>query len=434
MTHPHVSPLSGRYHDRIWDRGAGHRLFDVDGRSYLDFACGVATTSLGHQHPAVTRAIHRQVDRLLHVSAAIGYLEPVEALARAIVDTLPPSLDTVFFANSGAEAVEAALKIARRSSRRPGIVAFSGGFHGRTLAATSVTTSNGNFRAGYEPLLPSVYVAPFPHAFRDAEGDEDAASEQALAGLSSLFRRQIDPESVAAMLIEPVQGEGGLHPAPVGFLRALRKMCDEHGILLIVDEVQCGYGRTGLMWAFESADITPDIVCSAKAIANGLPLSATISAHGLQAQMGSGSHGSTFGGNPVSCAAGIAVLDTIRGEGLLENVRARGAELEDGLRSTMVDCAAIGDVRGRGLMMGVELVDKADGMAPAGAMADSVVRGCLDAGLIVLTCGLDHEVVRFLPPLDVTVSEIEEALTVFRDVVSTTDTTGFRSSTGTSRR
>ena len=409
--------MSGRHHHRTWTSGVGHRLVDSEGRRYLDFACGVAVTSLGHGHPAVSRAAHEQIDRLVHTSAALGYLEPVANLARAIAETLPAPLDTVFFGNSGAEAVETALKIARRATNRPAILAFMGGFHGRTFGAASVTTSNGNFRYGYEPLLPSVYIAPFPHPFRDTEGDEVRATELALKGLASLFRQQIDPKSVAAMVVEPIQGEGGLHPAPAAFLRAIRAICDEHGILMVVDEIQCGYGRTGSMWAFESAGVVPDIVCAAKSIANGLPLSATVSAFALQALLGGGSHGSTFGGNPVSCAAGLAVLNTIQSEGLLANVRARGAQLEAGLRDLMATFPAIGDVRGRGLMLGVEFVDPAADGAADGVTAQSVVSHCLEAGLIILTCGLDHEVVRFLPPLNASAEEVAEALAIFRQAV-----------------
>ena len=261
------------------------------------------------------------------------------------------------FLNSGSEAIDGALKLARRVTGRPGIIAFRGAFHGRTFGATSVTTSNINYRTGYEPLLPSVYFAPFPAAYRDFGGDEErATTETASRASRSLFSAVIAPSNVAAILIEPVQGEGGYTPAPAGFLRGLRAICDEHGILLIADEVQTGYARTGRMWAFEHAEIVPDVVVVAKAIANGLPLSAIATRRELQERWGKSAHGSTYGGNPVACAAGIAVLETIRDEGLVANADRRGDELTQGLLRLMAEDERIGDVRGPGLMIGVELV------------------------------------------------------------------------------
>ena len=306
--HSHVTPVLGRYFTRTWVRGEGHRLYDTDGQAYLDFANGIAVTALGHAHPAVTAAIHAQVDRLIGPTGAIGSTEPIERLATLLADTLPDPIDAVMFLNSGSETIEAALKLARRVTGRPAIVAFRGGFHGRTFGAASVTSSNLNYRTGYEPLLPSVYLTPFPAAYRDFGGDEELASRTCLAELERLTQTLVPASSVAAVLIEPVQGEGGFIPAPNSFLQGLRAFCDRHGILLIADEVQSGYGRTGRMWAFETAGIVPDVVCIAKAIANGLPLSAVASSRALQERWGVGAHGSTFCGNPVSCAAGVAVL------------------------------------------------------------------------------------------------------------------------------
>ncbi len=310
----HLTPVLGRYFERTWDRGEGHHLYDTDGRAYLDFANGIAVTGLGHVHPRVTAAIHAQVDRLIGPISAVGFSAPVSALAEALAATFPDPLDSVMFLNSGSEAVEGALKLARRVTGRPGIIAFRGGFHGRTFGATSVTTSNLNYRTGYEPLLPGVYFAPYPVAYPDYDGDEEAASSASLAQLRSLLGSIIAPDRVGAIIIEAVMGEGGYNPAPASFLRGLRALADEHGILLIADEVQSGYGRTGRMWAFEHAGIVPDVVCVAKAIANGLPLSAVVSSRVLQERWGRGAHGSTYGGNPVACAAGLAVLETIREE------------------------------------------------------------------------------------------------------------------------
>ncbi len=415
---PNLTPVLGRYFQREWSHGVGHRLFDTDGNAYLDFANGIAVTALGHTHPRVTAAIHAQVDKLIGPVSALGFTEPISRLATELAATFPEPLDSVFFLNSGSEAIDGALKLARRVTGRPGIVAFHGGFHGRTWGATSVTTSNVNYRIGYEPLLPGVHFAPYPSAYPEFGGDEDAASAAALAGLHAMLGSVVSPSQVAAVLIEPIQGEGGFSPAPASFLRALRELCDEHGILLIADEVQSGYGRTGRMWAFEHAGIVPDVVCVAKAIANGLPLSAIVSSRDLQERWGRGAHGTTYGGNPVACAAGLAVLETIRDEALVENAAARGAELTAGLGRIAAEDDRIGDIRGPGLMVGVEFVrDRATG-EPDGALPDRLSAACADAGLLVLTCGRSHQVVRWLPPIDVTAAEIAEAVEIFGETLA----------------
>jgi 4-aminobutyrate aminotransferase len=410
---PNLTPVLGRYFERTWSHGEGHRLYDTDGRGYLDFANGIAVTALGHRHPRVTAAIHEQVDKLVGPINAIGFTAPISELAEALAATFPEPLDSVMFLNSGSEAIDGALKLARRVTGRPGIIAFRGGFHGRTFGATSVTTSNLNYRTGYEPLLPGVFFAPYPVPHPEFGSDEEAASAAALASLQSLLASVVAPSSVAAILIEPVMGEGGYVPAPASFLQALRVLADQHGILLIADEVQSGYGRTGAMWAFEHAGVVPDVVCVAKAIANGLPLSAIVSSRDLQERWGRGAHGSTYGGNPVACAAGLAVLATIADEGLLANARARGAELVTGLGKIAAEDDRIGDIRGLGLMIGVEFTrDRATG-EPDGILPDRLMAASADAGLLVLTCGRQHEVVRWIPPLDVTAAEIAEAVEIF---------------------
>ena len=410
---PNMSPVLGRYMDRSWSHGIGHRLYDTAGNGYLDFANGIAVTALGHTHPRVTAAIHAQVDRLTGPVHAMGFAESTVTLARMLAETFPDPLDTVLFLNSGSEAIDGALKLARRVTGRPAIIAFRGAFHGRTIGATSITSSSLNYRRGYEPLLPSIYQVPFPAAYRDFDDDEDAASEACLAHLDDLLATTVAPSQVAAVIIECVQGEGGYYPAPPAFLRALRATCDEHGILLIADEVQSGFGRTGEMWSFEHAGIVPDVVCVAKAIANGLPLSAIVTSKALQDQWGRGAHGTTYGGNPVACAAGVAVLETIRDESLVANARVRGAELSGGLRELMADFPMIGDVRGPGLMIGVEFVKDQGTREPDGATAEAVAARACDAGLLLINCGIHHQVIRWIPPLDVTVPEIEEALRVF---------------------
>jgi 4-aminobutyrate aminotransferase len=407
-----MSPVLGRYMDRSWSHGIGHRLYDTAGNEYLDFANGIAVTSLGHAHPRVTAAVHAQVDRLSGPVHAMGFSEPTVRLARRLAATFPEPLDTVLFMNSGSEAIDGALKLARRVTGRPGIIAFRGAFHGRTFGATSVTTSSINYRTGYEPLLPGVYFAPYPAAYEHG-GDDEAATRSSIAILRSLLATVIAPSQVAAILIEPVQGEGGYTPAPARFLRELRSLCDDNGILLIADEVQSGFARTGEMWAFEHAGIVPDVAVAAKAIANGLPLSAIISSHAIQERWGRGAHGTTYGGNPVACAAGLAVLDTIADEHLVENARARGVELSGGLRELMAEFPAIGDVRGPGLMIGVEFVRDRSTREPDGAAAEAVAARAAENGLLLLTCGIHHQVIRWIPPIDVTVAEVEEALGTF---------------------
>jgi 4-aminobutyrate aminotransferase len=414
-----VSPVLGRYFERSWSHGAGHRLFDTDGRGYLDFANGIAVTALGHAHPAVTAAIHAQVDRLIGPTGAMGYAEPVVKLAAALAETFPDPIDTIMFLNSGSEVIDGALKLARRVTGRPGIVAFRGAFHGRTLGATSITSSNINYRQGYEPLLPGVYLAPFPAVYRDFGGDEATATASCLAALDDLFATSIAPGSVASIILEPVQGEGGYQAAPAAFLQGLRERCDRHGILLIADEVQSGYGRTGRMWAFEHAGILPDVVCVAKAIANGLPLSAIATRRELQERWGKSAHGSTYGGNPVACAAGLAVLETIRSEGLVENAAVRGAELRSGLERLSAEDDRIGDVRGPGLMIGVEIVRDRTTREGDSELADGLMARAADLGLLILTAGPAHQVIRFIPPLDVTSAEVSEALEIFGEALRT---------------
>ena len=419
LAHGHLTPVLGRYFERSWSHGEGHRLYDTSGKAYLDFANGIAVTALGHRHPAVTAAIHEQVDRLIGPTGAMGYAEPVARLVDRLAATLPEPIDSIFLLNSGSEAIDGAMKLARRATGRPAIIAFQGAFHGRTYGATSLTSSSPNYRIGYEPMIPSVYLAPFPAVWRDFDGDEARASEACLSQLRSMLASVVPASSVAAIFVEPVQGEGGYLPAPAAFLRGLREICDRHGILLVADEVQTGYGRTGRMWAFEHAGIVPDVVCIAKAIANGLPLSAIATRRELQEAWGRGAHGSTYGGNPVACAAAIAVLDTIESEGLVANAALRGAELTSGLARLAAEDDRIGDVRGPGLMVGVEFVADTATKAPDGGVVERLVARAADLGLLVLLCGPAHSVVRWIPPLDVTAAEISEGLEIFGEALRT---------------
>ena len=417
---PHLTPVLGRYFERSWSHGEGHRLYDTAGRAYLDFANGIAVTALGHHHPAVTAAIHEQVDRLIGPTGAIGYSEPVARLAGRLAATLPDPIDTIFLLNSGSEAIDGALKLARRVTGRSGIVAFQGAFHGRTYGATSITSSSLNYRRGYAPFLPGVHLVPYPAAYWDHDGDEDRATDASLAALDELFNALMPASEIAAIVIEPVLGEGGYVPAPLRFLRELRGLCDAHGILLVADEIQTGYGRTGRMWGFEQAGIVPDVVTIAKAIANGLPLAAIATRRELQERWGRGAHGSTYGGNPVACAAALAVLDTIAREGLVENAAVRGAELSAGLARLAAEDERIGDVRGPGLMVGVEFLSDRATKAPDGALVGRLLARSADLGLLVLSCGPAHHVVRWIAPIDVTAAEIAEGLEIFGEALRTT--------------
>jgi len=418
LAEPNLTPVLGRYFERSWSHGEGHRLYDTAGKAYLDFANGIAVTALGHHHPAVSAAIHAQVDKLIGPTGAIGYSEPVVRLVGRLAATLPDPIDSIFLLNSGSEAIDGAMKLARRTTGRPAIIAFQGAFHGRTYGATSITSSSPNYRRGYEPLIPSIYLAPFPAVFRDFGGDEAKASEVCLAQLERMLDSVVPASTVAAIFIEPVEGEGGYLPAPAAFLRGLRDICDRHGILLVADEVQTGYGRTGRMWGFEHAGIVPDVVCIAKAIANGLPLAAIATRRELQERWGRGAHGSTYGGNPVACAAAIAVLETIEAEGLIENAAQRGAELTDGLGRIAAEDDRIGDIRGPGLMVGVEFVAGGSGATPT-ALVDRVLQRSADLGLLVLSCGPAHQVVRWIPPINVSAAEIAEGLELFGEALRT---------------
>ncbi|HSR46914.1 MAG TPA: aminotransferase class III-fold pyridoxal phosphate-dependent enzyme [Anaerolineales bacterium] len=410
----HVSPVWTRYTDFVVDRGEGSYLYATDGRRYLDFTCGIAVTNTGHSHPRVVAAIREQAGKLIHGQANLAMHPPMLALVESLRAIFPPRLDTFFFSNSGAEAIEGAVKLARVATRRPNVIVFQGSFHGRTAGTMSLTTSKTIYRAGYQPLMPGVFVAPFPYAYRYG-WDPKTTVHWCLEELRFLLATQTAPEETAAMLIEPVLGEGGYVVPPPGFLEGVRQICDEHGILLIADEIQSGMGRTGKWWGFEHFNIVPDIVTVAKGIASGLPLSAVVSRKELMDRWPPGSHGGTFGGNVIACAAGVATIAAIQEEGLLQNAAARGEQLMTGLRHLQEEQPGIGDVRGLGLMLGAEFTS-ADGR-PDKAAAKQVVHDCLDAGLVLLTCGPWDNTIRFIPPLTVSEAEIGEGLAIVSDAV-----------------
>ncbi|MFF2655576.1 aspartate aminotransferase family protein [Streptomyces sp. NPDC058045] len=397
-------------------RGEGVHLYDETGRAHLDFTAGIGVTSTGHCHPRVVAAAQEQVATLIHGQYTTVMHRPLLTLSERLGEVLPPGLDSLFFVNSGSEAVEAAMRLAKQATGRPNIVVFQGSFHGRTMAAASMTTSATKFRSGYGPLMPGVAVAPFPNAFHYG-WDEETATRFALRELDQLLATVTAPADTAAFIVEPVLGEGGYVPASTAFLHGLRERADRHGILLIIDEVQTGFGRTGRFWGHDHFDGRPDIVVTAKGLASGFPLSAIAAPAALMAKAWPGSQGGTYGGNAVACAAAVATLDVIREEKLVENAAERGAQLFAGLREVAAghpvgEHGGIGDVRGLGLMAGTEFVD-ADGQ-PDGATAARVQVAAGERGLLLLTCGAQGQVVRMIPPLVVDSAQIDEGLALWR--------------------
>ena len=408
----HLSQVLYRYTPLVIEHAKGSYLFTVDGRRYLDFASGIAVTNLGHGHPAVLRAAHEQLDRLVHTSV-VAHHQPAIELAERIAGLAPGKLDKVFFANSGAESVEGAIKLARYVTGRPALIAFQGAFHGRTYGALSLTASKSYYRERYEPFLPGVYHVPYPYAYRNPTGPGDEATlDYVFEVIDELLDTRVPPRNIAAFIVEPVLGEGGYVVPPGDFMPRLRKLCDEHGILLIADEVQSGYGRTGKMFASEHTGVVPDIMTLAKSIASGLPLSAVVATSKLMDQWEPAAHGSTFGGNPVSCAAGIATLDVFEREGILANAAEKGAELMRRLRELQKQLPVIGDVRGLGLMVGVELVH-ADGTANK-ELQKKVRQVCLDSGMVILSCGPHDNVLRLVPPLNLSQAELDEGWEILK--------------------
>lgn len=409
-----LSPLLKQATPVLAARGEGVYLYDEDGRRYLDFTAGIGVTSTGHCHPRVVEAAQRQAATLIHGQYTTVLHRPLLTLADRLGEVLPPELDSVFFVNSGSEAVEAALRLARHATGRPNLVVFHGSFHGRTLGAASMTTSGTKFRAGFAPLMAGVVIAPFPFAFRYG-WDERTATEFALRELDYLLASVSAPDETAAFVVEPVLGEGGYVPATSAFLTGLRERADRHGILLVADEIQTGYGRTGRFWGHEHFGVRPDILVTAKGLASGFPLSGIAASGELMAKGWTGSQGGTYGGNAVACAAALATLDVIQEEHLVENARVRGAQLQDGLRKVAADNPAIGDVRGLGLMVGSEFTTS-DGR-PDTATAARAQRAAADRGLLLLTCGAWSNVVRMIPPLVVNAEQVDEAVTIWAESV-----------------
>ncbi len=401
-----IAPVIAFDTDIVAERAEGIWVYTADGRRYADFACGTAVTNLGHNHPAVIGAAHAQLDRFVHSGCIFRYDTLVEVAERLAAVT-PSGIEKFGFANSGAEAVEAAVKLARKVTGRQGLVVFRGGFHGRTMGAVSYTTSNAKYREGYHPILGSVFVAPFPHPYRWGMTEAEA-TDHSLLELELMLRHEILPGNIAAFLIEPVQGEGGYYPAPTHFLAEVAELAHRHGIKLIYDEVQTGFGRTAEWFAADHHEAKPDVIALGKGIANGFPLSA----YGASAEMMDawlpGSHGTTFGGNPVACAAAVAVLDTM-GD-LLPHARELSAHAFERLNKLSTDHATIGQVRGLGLMIGVELVSDPDTRRQDPAAFRHLHEYCLERELIIIDCGPDGNIIRFIPPLVTSIEELDWAI------------------------
>jgi 4-aminobutyrate aminotransferase len=401
-----ASPSLTRAYPLVAESGKGCVVTDVDGNRFLDFAAGIAVASTGHSHPAVVQAIKDQADRLIHI-AATDFYEPryLEFMERLAAIAPFGEKARVFLTNSGTEAVEGAIKLARYHTHRPGIIAFEGGFHGRTLGALSLTNSKIKQRAGFGPLLPMVHHSPFPRirAWREGSGGDGSAELAYLR--SAILGRIIAPTDVAAIVVEPVQGEGGYFPAPATFLAGLRELCDEHGILLVADEIQSGMGRTGRWWAIQHAGIEPDIVTTAKGIASGMPIGAFIARDSLWTWP-PGAHGSTFAGNPVCAAAGLATLDLLEG-GLIDNAAQVGTLLRAGLEAAAERHGNVRDVRGVGLMLGIEF--------DSHEAANAVQQAAFERGLLVLECG--EASLRFSPPLMVNADDVATALRILNEAL-----------------
>jgi 4-aminobutyrate aminotransferase len=410
----HVSPSYTRVYPLVVERGSGAVIEDVDGNLFLDCTAGIAVTATGHCHPHVVAAIHDQSSKLLHMSGTDFYYAPQIDLAQRLAEAGPwPGHRRVFFTNSGAEALEAALKLARWHTGRPRAIAFFGAFHGRTYGAMSLSGSKLVHRRGFAPLVPDIHHVPYP---RGGCGEcSVAAGCECVRNIEeTVLRRTAAPDEVAAVFVEPIQGEGGYHVPPPGFLPALRSLCDRYGMLLVVDEVQSGMGRTGKLFATEHWGVQPDIICLAKGIASGMPLGAIIARDEVM-DWPSGSHASTFGGNPVSCRAALATLDLLEA-GYMDNARARGEQLKQGLTRLMQKHPAIGEVRGLGLMVAADIVSDRAPYTLAPPLREALVQAAFHRGLLLLGCG--ESAIRFCPPLCITAEQIDRALDILSTVLA----------------
>jgi len=402
--------------DIVAKKARGIYVTGQTGRKYMDFTAGLATAGTGHNHPRITAAIIDQAKSIVH-TGGIYYHKPLIALAEQLRTITPRGVDTFFFSNAGAEAVEGALKLARSCTKRQGIIAFTGAFHGRTYGAASLTTSSLRYRKDYHPFLPSVYHSSYPYCYRCSLGlNAGSCGMECFSQLERVLKHLIPPEEVACIIIEPVLGEGGYVVPPYDFLKRLRALCSHWGIMLIFDEVQSGMGRTGKWFASEHFDVVPDIMTIAKGIASGMPLSAVASTRKIMHKWPPGAHGTTFGGNPVSCAAAIATIDVIKKGKLLANAASVGAYALDRLQAMKNVHPRIGDVRGLGLMIGIEFVKK--NKEPDSAAVKTVLNYCLDRGLILVECGAEKNIIRLAPPLIISRSQMQKGLSILQEAIA----------------
>jgi 4-aminobutyrate aminotransferase len=409
-----LSPVWTRIFSIEADHAQGCYIFDSHGNKFIDFTCGIGVTNTGHCHPKVVEAIQKQAGLLIHGQINIVIHKPMLELVEELKTVVHPSIDGFFFTNSGAEAVEGAIKLARHATGRTNIIVFQGSFHGRTLGTMSLTTSKTVYRAGYQPLMAGVFIAPYPYTYRYGWNDEQT-TQWCLEELEFLFLSQSAPNETAAILIEPVLGEGGYVVPPQDFLSRLREICNKYGIMLIVDEIQSGFGRTGKWFAQEHFNVIPDIMTVAKGIASGLPLAGVFSRLEIMRKWQTGTHGGTFGGNAVACAAGVATIRAMRDERMPENARVRGDQLIKHLKRVQLDYPVIGDVRGLGLMVGVEF--RSMDRKPDKITTKAVVTECFNRKLLLLTCGTYDNVIRWIPPLNITEDEIDMAVRIFTDAM-----------------
>jgi 4-aminobutyrate aminotransferase len=412
---PHMSPVWGRIFNFVSDHAEGSYIYTTDGRKLLDFTCGIGVTNTGHCHPKVVEAVREQAGSFLHAQANIVIHKPMLQLIEELRKIVPPSIDGFFFSNSGAEALEGAIKLARAATGKQNVIVFNGSFHGRTAGTMALTTSKTIYRAGFGPLPSGVFVSPFPYAFRLGMTEEQA-SQYALEQLEYLLASQTAPKETAAILVESILGEGGYVVPPTSFMKGLREICDKHGILLIFDEVQSGFGRAGKWFALEHFGVVPDIITAAKGIASGLPLSGVFSRLELMKKWDVGSHGGTYGGNAVACAAGVATIRAMRDEKMLDNANERGIQLMTGLRKLQEEYPQIGDVRGKGLMIGTEfIVDQKPEKAKP--LVKEIIHIAEENDLLLLSCGTYDNTVRWIPPLNVTSQQINDGLKIFGDAL-----------------
>jgi 4-aminobutyrate aminotransferase len=407
-----LSPVLAHYTNIEIEKGKGVYLFDFEGKKYLDFASGIATNSTGHCHPHVISAAINQTKKLIHACTGIVYYESNVALAEKLAKLLPEKNWMSFFCQSGTEAVEAAIKLAKYTTGKQSIIAFKGGFHGRTLGSLSLTTSKQKYRQGYEPLLPNIFFAPYAYCYRcKFNKNTQNCSFECLEETEKLIKKA-GAKKIAAMIVEPIQGEGGYIVPPKEFIKGLRVLCNKYNLLLVFDEVQTGIGRTGKMFAFEHFGVVPDIICLAKGIASGFPLGAVIAPPELMKKWSPGAHGGTLSGNPVSCAAGFATLEVIEKEKLLQNSAQQGKMIKNHLIKLQKKSTFIGDVRGLGLMVAVEFI-KDSKKTPNPEIVKKIRKKCLENGLILISCGTHDQVIRFVPPLIVEKEHLEETLKIF---------------------